>query len=167
MSIRGFAAGIRRDHAAVIAGLEQAWSNGQVEGQVHRLKFLKRPASTAPFRSHFLNGRPCVRTRRRHDPLLEVETLSGQPSRGRLRRWFQPQISGPGCVGVESSGITRSRSRRLDAARPVALQFVSVEHPKGEHYSKSYAGSEKRYLPEAFYVEHVDIIAYQCAAERF
>ena len=36
---RGFAAGIRRDHAAVIAGLEQSWSNGQVEGQVHRLNY--------------------------------------------------------------------------------------------------------------------------------
>jgi hypothetical protein len=39
---RGFAAGIRRDHASVIAGLEQSWSNAQVEGQVHRLKLLER-----------------------------------------------------------------------------------------------------------------------------
>jgi len=39
---QGFAMGIRRDHAAVVAGLEQSWSNGQVEGQVHRLKLLKR-----------------------------------------------------------------------------------------------------------------------------
>ena len=39
---RGFAASIRRDRAAVVAGLEQSWSNGQVEGQVHRLKLLKR-----------------------------------------------------------------------------------------------------------------------------
>jgi transposase len=30
------------DHSAVVAGLEQSWSNGQVEGQVHRLKLLKR-----------------------------------------------------------------------------------------------------------------------------
>jgi transposase len=38
----GFATGIRRDHAAVMAGIDQSWSNGQVEGQVHRLKLLKR-----------------------------------------------------------------------------------------------------------------------------
>jgi transposase len=38
----GFAMGIRRDHAAVAAGIDQSWSNGQVEGQVHRLKLLKR-----------------------------------------------------------------------------------------------------------------------------
>ena len=38
----GFAVGIRRDYAAVFAGLELSWSNGQVEGQVHRLKQLKR-----------------------------------------------------------------------------------------------------------------------------
>lgn len=40
--LNGFAVGIRRDHAAVIAGIEKSWSNGQVEGQVHRLKLLKR-----------------------------------------------------------------------------------------------------------------------------
>lgn len=39
---RGFAEGIQRDHAAVLAGIRQPWSNGQVEGQVHRLKLLKR-----------------------------------------------------------------------------------------------------------------------------
>ena len=38
----GFAVGIRRDYAAVFAGIDQPWSNGQVEGQVHRLKQLKR-----------------------------------------------------------------------------------------------------------------------------
>jgi transposase len=40
--LNGFAVGIRRDYAAVFAGIEQSWSNGQVEGQVHRLKQLKR-----------------------------------------------------------------------------------------------------------------------------
>jgi transposase len=39
---QGFAMGIRRDHAAVVAGIGKSWSNGQVEGQVHRLKLLKR-----------------------------------------------------------------------------------------------------------------------------
>lgn len=37
-----FAMGIRRDRAAIDAMLEVAWSNGQVEGQVNRLKTLKR-----------------------------------------------------------------------------------------------------------------------------
>jgi len=40
--LNGFAAGIRRGHAAVVAGIGTPWSNGQVEGQVHRLKLLKR-----------------------------------------------------------------------------------------------------------------------------
>jgi transposase len=40
--LNGFAAGIRRDHVAVLAGIQQPWSNGQVEGQIHRLKLLKR-----------------------------------------------------------------------------------------------------------------------------
>jgi transposase len=40
--VRGFATGLRADLAAVRAGLTLAWSNGQTEGQVHRLKLLKR-----------------------------------------------------------------------------------------------------------------------------
>lgn len=38
----GFASGIRRDYAAVRAGLSRSESNGQVEGQNTRLKYLKR-----------------------------------------------------------------------------------------------------------------------------
>lgn len=40
--VRSFAAGIRRDRAAVEAALTSPWSNGQTEGQVNRLKALKR-----------------------------------------------------------------------------------------------------------------------------
>jgi transposase len=37
-----FARGIRRDQAAVEAALTVEWNSGQVEGQVNRLKLLKR-----------------------------------------------------------------------------------------------------------------------------
>jgi transposase len=37
-----FARHLRRDQAAVAAALQLPWSNGMVEGQVHRLKLLKR-----------------------------------------------------------------------------------------------------------------------------
>jgi transposase len=40
--IRSFATGIRQDEAAVTAALTYAWSNGQVEGQINKLKLLKR-----------------------------------------------------------------------------------------------------------------------------
>ena len=40
--LRRFAAGLKREEAAVRAALEQSWSNGQVEGQIHRLKLIKR-----------------------------------------------------------------------------------------------------------------------------
>jgi transposase len=40
--VRGFAYGIRRDQAAVEAAFLSKWNNGQVEGQVNRLKMLKR-----------------------------------------------------------------------------------------------------------------------------
>ena len=40
--LRRFAMGLEKDLAAVQAGLTEVWSNGQTEGQVHRLKLLKR-----------------------------------------------------------------------------------------------------------------------------
>lgn len=40
--IQRFCAGLCRDRSAVIAALSTRWSNGQVEGQVHRLKLIKR-----------------------------------------------------------------------------------------------------------------------------
>jgi transposase len=40
--IRTFAASLRRDAAAVDAALAHPWSSGQVEGQVTRLKLIKR-----------------------------------------------------------------------------------------------------------------------------
>lgn len=42
--VRAFAVGIRRDQAAVQAALDHEWSSGQVEGQVNRLKLVKRQA---------------------------------------------------------------------------------------------------------------------------
>lgn len=42
--LQSFAAGLRRDHSAVAAALTLEWSNGQVEGQIHRLKLVKRQA---------------------------------------------------------------------------------------------------------------------------
>lgn len=39
---QGFANGLRRDLQAVTAALKWSWSNGQTEGQVNRLKTLKR-----------------------------------------------------------------------------------------------------------------------------
>ena len=41
-TLRTFAEGIKLDYAAVRAALESPWSNGQTEGQVNRLKTIKR-----------------------------------------------------------------------------------------------------------------------------
>lgn len=40
--VMNFAKGILRDYQAVRAALQTPWSNGQTEGQVNRLKLLKR-----------------------------------------------------------------------------------------------------------------------------
>ena len=41
-AFKGFVRGLRRDYAAVEASLSSPWSQGQVEGQITRLKLLKR-----------------------------------------------------------------------------------------------------------------------------
>ncbi len=41
-SLARFAAGLKKDFPAVVSAVETCWSNGQVEGQVNRLKTLKR-----------------------------------------------------------------------------------------------------------------------------
>ena len=40
--VRSFAKTLRQDEAAVQAGMTEPWSNGPVEGQVNRLKMIKR-----------------------------------------------------------------------------------------------------------------------------
>jgi transposase len=40
--LKNFGAGLRRDWKAVVAGLTLEWSSGPVEGQVNRLKMIKR-----------------------------------------------------------------------------------------------------------------------------
>lgn len=40
--VRNFALSLRQDYGAVQAALATPWSNGQAEGQVNRLKFIKR-----------------------------------------------------------------------------------------------------------------------------
>jgi transposase len=39
---RNFAISLRRDYAAVQAGVREQWNNGATEGHVNRLKMLKR-----------------------------------------------------------------------------------------------------------------------------
>jgi len=44
-AFQSFVTGVQQDKDAVIAGLTLAWSNGPVEGQVNRLKLIKRIVS--------------------------------------------------------------------------------------------------------------------------
>jgi transposase len=41
-ALKSFAVGLQRDYAAVVAALSLPYSNGQVEGQINRLKLIKR-----------------------------------------------------------------------------------------------------------------------------
>jgi transposase len=40
--LRSFVGGIERDRAAVYAALTEAWSQGQGEGHIHKLKLIRR-----------------------------------------------------------------------------------------------------------------------------
>jgi transposase len=67
-----FAFGLQRDMSAVLAAVETPWSNGQVEGQVNRLKMIKRQMyGRAGFRlllARVLPYRPIVNSVMRRAP---------------------------------------------------------------------------------------------------
>lgn len=72
-----FAVGIRRDEVAVRAAVTSCWSHGQVEGQVHRLKLVKRS----------MYGRSALRLPRRVGDLrlAELRRLHGSAPDGGCR----------------------------------------------------------------------------------
>jgi transposase len=43
IELRRFASSLKKDQAAIEAALSLPWSNGQVDGQINRLKLIKRP----------------------------------------------------------------------------------------------------------------------------
>ena len=71
-SLKGFAGGLKKDIAAVTAGLTLSWSNGQTEAQVQRLKLLKRQmygqASFALLRKRVLYRQPPIPVRPKRSP---------------------------------------------------------------------------------------------------
>lgn len=88
----GFARSLHRDWEAVLAGLTLPWSNGPVEGQINRLKALKRQmygrASFSLMRTPFHEGRagcnfqqpsPRRAPRRGRPRLLHFSKVAGEP----------------------------------------------------------------------------------------
>jgi transposase len=76
--LQSFANGLKKDYDAVKAGLTLEWSNGQTEGQVHRLKLMKRQ----------MYGRGSF-------PLLRKRVLHRTETKRRQRR-AQEQLQGLG-----------------------------------------------------------------------
>jgi transposase len=70
--LKGFVMGLQKDYAAVKAGLTEAWSNGQTEAHVQRLKLLKRSmygrASFALLRKRVLYRAPDMPQRSKDVP---------------------------------------------------------------------------------------------------
>ena len=81
----GFANGIKGDRAAVEAAFRFPWSNGQLEGQVNRVKLIKRQGyGRAKFdplrRGVLLNGSRKSRVRSPTEPLGARTPAHSQPA---------------------------------------------------------------------------------------
>ena len=81
--LAAFSRGLSADLDAVAAALREPWSNGQTEGQINRLKMLKRQmygaAGTHASLRQTLCGRGNLRRRRPcHSPSRNMEQESGQ-----------------------------------------------------------------------------------------
>jgi transposase len=63
--VASFANGITKDKAAINATITTCWSNGQTEGQITKLKLVKRqmygPASGSPNRRYMTTAAPKLR----------------------------------------------------------------------------------------------------------
>src|SRR2546421_3106705 len=84
---QNFANKLKKDFDAVKAGLTLAWSNGQTEGQVHRLKLIKRQ----------MYGRGSF-------PLLRKRVLHRAETKRRKRR-AQEQVRGVGRKPGEQAAL--------------------------------------------------------------
>lgn len=51
--VASFASGILKDKAAVCAAITEPWSNGQTEGQITKLKLVKRQCMAEPKSTRF------------------------------------------------------------------------------------------------------------------
>jgi transposase len=95
---REFAAGVRRDLAAVEAALTHAWSSGQVEGQITRLKLVKR--------SMYGRAGCGPNTTARPVPLTDAWLRSGQTPPGRA----SPKLTKSPFLGLVYTG---SRGKQI------------------------------------------------------
>jgi transposase len=69
IDFRRFAASLRQDYAAVQVGLTVTWNSGQVEGQINKLKLIKR---VWPRQVRFAQtARACRIVRRKKEPITE------------------------------------------------------------------------------------------------
>jgi transposase len=75
-----FAKGLKDDYAAIPAGIALRWSNGPVEGQINRLKMLKRQMFG---RAHLdlLSRRFVLAPRPRPRRAQDLDKLSGTPAK--------------------------------------------------------------------------------------
>jgi transposase len=86
--LHGFAEGLRQDEAAVKAALSLEWSNGQVEGQINRLKTLKRQMSVGQVSSCSAAG-----SSRPHKGGDRSERVPVAGVRARSARWGQTRAA--------------------------------------------------------------------------
>lgn len=87
--MRKFANGLRKDLSAVRAGLTETWSNGPVEGFVHKLKLVKRQGyGRAGFdllrRGSWPHKRGCKQRRARN---IAFTKNAGEPLLALPRSW--------------------------------------------------------------------------------
>jgi hypothetical protein len=116
-----FARGLQEDLATVTAGLTLEWSNGVTEGQIHRLKFVKRQgygrAGFALLRQRLLHGP------RNGDSLTRTPPMCCRPSHARYGRliavtrgcgWLSTDGRMHACSGMSS--VPEAVPKRGDGA---------------------------------------------------
>jgi hypothetical protein len=90
-ALQSLVTGLRRDQDAVVAGLSSSWSSGQVEGQVTRIKLLKRKGygranpRPAPQTDSSRDLTPCASPGTSHDDWGSGAYEPSRPSQPRVK----------------------------------------------------------------------------------
>ena len=73
-ALHSFASGLERDHAAVLAGLTLPDSSGAIEGQVCKIKYLKRQMYGHATSTYSGNGTPQLTSRNATAPQRLIQS---------------------------------------------------------------------------------------------
>jgi hypothetical protein len=149
--LKRFVTGLQRDYEAVTASIQQHWSNGQVQGQVHRLKLLKR-------QMYGRSGFPLLQRQRRASGgslamNCGVQLCLIRPGRRWRMTSSKASMAGSAMNASTWNGLlrraTRTLNRRTDAITTINNDLIADCTIKHKPHSQDFIVPDPRVPPSS------------------